>query len=193
MEDTMREGGRKPFDYKATKEKGVLRMNGRIKRKMRIFFCTALAAMFLVSAPCTQALAAEADTGYEEVQVLEASVYALPVEENTPSLQTLFGSCSIDISGSDSGMLIEIHTQSYGISSVIGVKDIKIQKKVWYGWQTVATSSGGELTNVSNVVCSVLYENAEKGETYKITCVHYANVDGYKEGTSDTGAFVYNY
>ncbi len=193
MEDTMREGGRKPFDYKVTKEKGVLRMNGRIKRRVRRFFCTALAALFLVSAPCTQALAAEADTGYEEVQVLEASVHALPVDENAPSLQTLFGSCSIDISGSDSGMLIQIQTQSYGVSSVIGVKDIKIQKKVWYGWQTVGTSSGGELTNVSNMVCSVLYEGAEKGETYKITCVHYANVDGYKEGTSDTGAFVYNY
>ena len=168
-------------------------MNGRIKRRVRRFFCTALAAMFLVSAPCTQALAAEAHTGYEEVQVLEASVHALPVDENTPSQQTLFGNCYIDITGSDSGMLIEIQTQSFGVSSVIGVKDIKIQKKVWYGWQTVATSSGGELTNVSNVVCSVLYEGAEKGETYKITCVHYANVDGYKEGTSDTGSFVYNY
>lgn len=193
MEDTMREGGRKPFDNKATKEKGVLRMNGRIKRRVRRFICTALAAMFLVSAPCTQALAAEADTGYEEVQVLEASVYAVPVDENTPSLQTVFGNCFISVSGSDSGMLIEIRTESYGVSSVIGVKDVKIQKKVWYGWQTVATSSGGELTNVSTVNCSLLYEEAVKGETYKITCVHYANVDGYKEGTSDSGAFVYNY
>ena len=193
MEDTMREGGRKPFDNKATKEKGVLRMNGRIKRKMRRFFCTALAAMFLLSAPCTQALAAEADTGYEEVQVLEASVYSLPMDENAPSLQTVFGNCAIVVDGSDSGMLIQIQTQSFGVSSVIGVKDIKIQKKVWYGWQTVGTSSGGELTNVSNVVCSVLYEGAEKGETYKITCVHYANVDGYKEGIGDSGEFVYNY
>ncbi len=193
MEDAMREGGRIPFDYKATKEKGVLRMNERIKRRVRRFFCTALAAMFLVSAPCTQALAAEVDTGYEEVQVLEASVHALPVDENTPSLQTVFGNCFISISGSDSGMLVEIQTESFGVSSVIGVKDIKIQKKVWYGWQTVATSSGGEVSGVSRMGCSILYEGAEKGETYKITCVHYANVNEYKEGTGDTGAFVYNY
>ena len=166
-------------------------MNGRIKRRVRRFLCTALAALFLVSTPCTQALAAEAES--QEVQVLEASVYALPVEENTPSLQTVFGNCAIVIDGSDSGMLVQIQTQSFGVSSVIGVKDIKIQKKVWYGWQTVGTSSGGELTNVSNMVCSVLYEGAIKGETYKITCVHYANVDGYKEGIGDSGEFVYNY
>ena len=193
MEDTMREGGRIPFDYKVTKEKGVLRMNGRIKRRVRRFFCTALAALFLVSAPCTQALAAEADAGYEEVQVLEASVYALPVDENTPSLQTTFGNCIISVSGSDSGMIVDITTESGAVASVIGVKDIKIQKKVWYGWQTMVASSGGEVGGVSRMGCSILYEGAEKGETYRITCVHYANVDGYIEASNDSGAFVYNY
>lgn len=29
--------------------------------------------------------------------------------------------------------------------------------------------------------------------TYRITCVHYANVDGYLEGLNDTGAIVFTY
>ena len=41
-------------------------------------------------------------------------------------------------------------------------------------------------------VC-ITYANAVKDATYRISCVHYADVNGYMEGTNDTGAFVYTY
>lgn len=91
-------------------------------------------------------------------------------------------------------MHIDISTGVVGTASVLGVKDIKIWKKTWYGgWDLVATSSGGESYNRTLTGVSILYANAVKGATYKITCVHYGNVDGYIEGENDSGAFVFNF
>lgn len=106
---------------------------------------------------------------------------------------TMLAQCIISVSGSDDGMCINITTGSVGRASVLGVKDIQIQKKVWYGWKTVAVCSGGESYDHASMGISILYDNAIKDETYRITCVHYGDVDGYIEGTNDTGEFVYTY
>jgi len=160
-----------------------------------------VASIVLSVALCTgipeiNCLAAETieDTGAgEDAEILESVVLEDVTCPSEIMPYTMLAQCIISISGSDEGMLINISTGTVGTASVLGIKDIKIQKKVWYGWKTVATSSGGESKNHSMMGVSILYANAIKDETYRITCVHYGDVDGYTEGTNDTDAFVYTY
>nr|WP_296487793.1 hypothetical protein [uncultured Acetatifactor sp.] len=131
---------------------------------------------------------------YQEVAVLEAIV----VEDMDVSSEidpyTMLASCIISVGEESDGMHIGISTGTVGTASVLGVKDVKIWKKTWYGgWDLVATSKGGESYNRSNMGVSIVYPGAVKGATYKITCVHYGNVNGYTEGENDSGEFVYDF
>ena len=128
----------------------------------------------------------------QKTQVLEFVAHELPADENRPSFRTILSSI-LNIDGSNEGMLIEISIESNGVSSKIGIKDVRVQKKVWYGWSTVATASGCEMNNVSAVGCSALYTGAVKGETYRILYTAYGDVDGYIERAGDSGEFVYTY
>lgn len=129
-----------------------------------------------------------------EVEELEAKI----IEDIDFSSEiipyTMLVHCKISVSGDDEGMHIDIATGAVGVASVLGVKDVKIQKKTWYGgWKTVATSSGGESKDRSTMGITILYGNAEKDATYRILCVHYADVDGYTECDNDSGSFVFTY
>nr|WP_297864356.1 hypothetical protein [uncultured Acetatifactor sp.] len=130
------------------------------------------------------------DMTSHEVEVLEATI----LEDIDLSLYTMLAECIISVTGENDGMHIGITTGAVGTASVLGVKDVKIWKKTWYGgWDLVATSSGGESYDRSIMGVSIVYPGAVKGATYKITCVHYGNVNGYTEGENDSGAFVYDF
>lgn len=167
-------------------------MRARIARKVKRTICLTLAALFLVSVPTMETQAAEIDmVKNETVEVLEF----VEKEEVTerPKVRTTLFNCIMDIYCSSDGMLVEFMTDCAGTASVIGVKDIKIQKKVWYGWKTVATSDGGERENTDTYAGSVLYTDAEYDETYRVSCVHYADVDGYEEADNQIDSFVFTY
>ena len=87
------------------------------------------------------------------------------------------------------GLEMDFTTSCVDIASVIGVKDIKVQQKMWYGWKTVLTSPGAENQNEDLFCASLTYPDAVNGKTYRVTCVHYANYDVYEEVENDTGAF----
>lgn len=129
----------------------------------------------------------------EKVEVLEAQL--IDVEEGSEIVPyTMMTQCTIAVSKGSDGMKIDISTCSVGTSSVIGVKNIKVQKKNWLGlWTTVATCSGAEVYNSSSFGMTTTYTGAEEGATYRILCTHYANVDGYTEGDNDSGSFKYNF
>lgn len=155
-----------------------------------------MSAMFLANVPRMEVSAAEAQSVVdEEVEVLEATVInGGEIGEKTNSnARTFLVNCMINTYSSSKGLLVECFTDATQTASVLGVKDIKIQKKVWYGWKTVATSTGGEEYNTEMMGCSVLYSNAEYGETYRISCVHYGNVDGYNEVENQTEGIVFTY
>ena len=80
-------------------------------------------------------------------------------------------------------------TLSVEISSVIGVKDIKVQQKMWYGWKTVLISDGAEDSDAAIFAADLKYPEAIKDRTYRVICTHYANYDVYEEVVNDTGAF----
>ncbi len=129
-----------------------------------------------------------------EVEVMEATL----IEEDDSTGQifpyTMLADCTIGVSKCSEGMAIDITTGTVGKSSVLGVKDVKVLKKTWYGgWETVAVSEGREAYDRTTMGISLIYKGAVEGATYKITCVHYGNVNGYIEGENDSGEFVYSF
>lgn len=129
-----------------------------------------------------------------DIEILDAQIVESEEGDSDIVPYTMLTRCQISVSRESGGMRIEITTGCVGTASVIGVKDVKIQKKTWYGgWDTVATCSGAELQDRTSIAVSILYENAVEGATYKITCVHYADVDGYIESDNDSGSFKYNF
>lgn len=128
------------------------------------------------------------------VEVLEATVIEALDWSQGISPYTMLTDCTISVSGDSEAMYIGISTGVVGKASVLGVKDVKIYKKGWFGiWDLVATSSGGESYDRSTMGITITYANAVKDATYKITCIHYGNVNGYTEGENDSGAFVYSF
>ena len=107
-------------------------------------------------------------------------------------LTTMFN-CEIILAFTANGLEMNFTTSAAEISSVIGVKDIKVQQKVWYGWKTVFTCDGGENYNEEVFGGDVTYPDAVNGKTYRVKCVHYANYDVYEEVENDTGAFKFIY
>ncbi len=164
-----------------------------MKKVLRMIMSVAVMAAMLagnVQLTCQAAENEGMEVVEENPEVLEAKVIDIE-DEAVP--YTALAQCIISVSGHDDGMYIDITTGAIGTASVIGVKDIKIQRKFWYGWTTVATSSGGEINDRTMMAVCITYANAVKEATYRITCIHYADVNGYTEGENDTGAFVYTY
>lgn len=135
----------------------------------------------------------ETESGVE-VEVLEAQVTADVEWPSEISLQTTLANCMIIVGRKTDGMCINITTDTVGKASVVGVKDIKIYKKNSSGnWDLVATSKGGECKDCYSCGVSLTYANAVLGATYKISCVHYGDVNGMEEFTNETSEFIYNF
>lgn len=153
-----------------------------------------MVCMMLVCSAGIEAFAAENTEGNSgEVVVLEAEVTPLEWDSDISTYATVFRDATIDVSRDTNGMLIEISTIMNGTASIVGVKDVVIKHKVWWGWETAATSTGGSVSNNSGMSCSLLYRGAVQGDSYRITCVHYGDVDGYRELPNDSGDFKYNF
>ena len=103
-------------------------------------------------------------------------------------LTTLFD-CETILAFTTKGLEMTFTTSAAEVSSVIGVKDIKVQQKMWYGWKTVMTSDGAENHNEAVFGADLIYPDAVNGKTYRVICTHYANYDVYEEVVNDTGAF----
>lgn len=103
-------------------------------------------------------------------------------------LTTIFD-CEIIMAFTLEGLEMSFTTSCADIASVIGVKDIKVQQKMWYGWKTVFTSAGAENQNENIFIATTTYPDAVSGKTYRVICTHYADYDGYEEVVNDTGAF----
>lgn len=142
--------------------------------------CTLLTALLINVSWMTPVFAAEET----EIVDLDAAVIAIYDASGLGGIQarsTTFVDTSICISYSSAGMYVTIDTDLSMTGSVVGVKDIKIQRQDGSSWTTVATSSGAEATNAGGCTVALTYTGAVKGETYRVTCVHYGNVDEYRE------------
>ena len=128
-------------------------------------------------------LAAEQEVQQETTENLIMCPLVRTLDENDTkdNIRTLLYNCLISVYCGSGGMEIAFSTDSVQRAKQIGVKDVVIKQKVWYGWKTVATSEGGYVTNVNMFLGEIVFTNAIKGETYRITCTHYADADVYTE------------
>ena len=162
-------------------------------KKGRVIVAFLLALLFAVNAPAQEVRA----EGYNN----EGSTLTVAVANKTQEydllkvqpITTLFNCEIIMAFRADEGLVMTFTTSSAGPAKVIGVKDIKVQQKVWYGWKTVLTSDGTESNDRSTFAADLVYPDAIKDKTYRVICTHYADVDGYEEVVNDTGAFKYTY
>lgn len=169
-------------------------MRGIIQRLQKILSMFVV-AVFLAEIPGLVSQAAGTDAAGEgiEVEVLEAEILENP-EPSEISPYTMLINCMINVGRKSDGMHIDITVETVGKASVLGVKDVKIWKKNSRGkWELVATSNGGESYNCLSGGVTITYANAVVGATYKITCVHYGDVNGMEEYSNDSGEFVYNF
>ena len=92
---------------------------------------------------------------------------------------TLTG-CTIGISVNANGVQGSISTGSTVTASKIGVENIRVEKYVNGEWTLVGTHSGGYLTNDNGYGINVSTSSAQKGVLYRISCTHYAILNGVR-------------
>ena len=164
------------------------------KQKSGKIVALVLALIFAFSVPVQEAHAEEANLN--ENSTMKVIVTNMSPEYSISDVQpvtTLFDCEIIMAFKMDEGLCMTFTTSCAGTASVIGVKDIKVQQKMWYGWKTVLTSDGAENYNEPIFAAGLKYADAIKDRTYRVICTHYADVDGYEEVVNDTGAFKFTY
>lgn len=155
-------------------------------RKIRRMIALLCATILLSGNWCMSTFAAEADTN--KIMELETSVEGYDFAANgIMPYSTTFVNTSINVTFSTSGMYVTIHTGMNNTASVVGVKDIVVQRKSGNDWVTVATAAGGEASDISACAVSFTYPDTKSGQYYRVCCTHYGNVDEYREAYHETG------
>lgn len=100
--------------------------------------------------------------------------------------------CSICITVSANGVKGSIKTGSTVEASEIGIKNIKVEKYVNGKWTLVGNAPSGYRTNTNACAMDVWTDSAEKGVQYRISCTHYAILEGVlHELYNETGGVSY--
>ncbi len=157
-------------------------------RLLKKITCTILTVLLFNASLAMPVYAAE-ETG---IEILDATVSTYETSFGGASPRaTTFIETSVDVFFEEDGMHVCIYTGTNLTASVLGVKDIEIQKKGLFGiWKTVATSTGGEAYDVGLVSVTVVYGGAIEGETYRVCCTHYGDVDEYRELYHETSEII---
>ena len=161
-------------------------------KSLKKIACTLLSAILLNMSLTVPVLAAE-ESNVVELEATVTPIYESSALGGAQARSTTFIDTSIDVYYDEEGMQVSIFTDLNGVGSVVGAKDIKIQIKNGSSWTTVATSTGGGVTNATGCIISVTYPDAIEGETYRVTCIHYGNVDEYRELYHETAGFKCTY
>lgn len=101
--------------------------------------------------------------------------------------------CSIGISVNANGVKGSIRTGSTVQASEIGISNIRLEKYVNGKWTLVASHSGGSKNNDNVYAMDVSTSYAEKGVEYRISCTHYAILEGVRHEINNvTGGVSYH-
>lgn len=159
-------------------------MKTMVSSRIKKMGCLMLASMMLMFISSMEVKAKEnVWTNEKLVEALEMTSVneKFVVENNNMDTRAMLYNCLISVYSGSSGMEVAFMTDCTQVATSVGVKDIVIKQKVWYGWKTVATSAGGQSSNCTTYMGTILYTNAIKGEEYRIICTHYADADEYTE------------
>lgn len=90
----------------------------------------------------------------------------------------MLSGCSIGISVNAEGVRGSIKTGSTVKASEIGIENIRVEKYVNGKWELVGTHPGGYETNDDVCAMNVRTYSADKGVEYRMSCTHYAILEG---------------
>ena len=117
-------------------------------------------------------------------------LYDIP--DITGARAATLANCSVGISVSANGVRGSIKTGSTVLASEIGIKDIKVDKYVGGKWELVGYAPSQYNINNDAIVMDVWTNSAQKGVLYRITCTHYAILNGVRhELYNETGGVSY--
>lgn len=176
---------------KIKKRKGEV-MTYKRKRALQRVFAMALTAALLMGIPCFRVEAAESGAGEGKPVELEW----IPDEamgEDGPVCYTLLSDCTVEFASLSEGLYVHVGTCTSQPASVVGVRDIVLERKTLLGWHGVATCAGGEAYDTAYYGGGFTYKNAEYNKKYRVTCTHYGTVDSPAEVYHETGTYTYNY
>ena len=102
---------------------------------------------------------------------------------NTASNPAL-SACEVGVGIANNGLYITFDTTATQQASEIGVKNVVLQEKTWYGgWNDIPMNNYCTY-NSDWYSGDVIYTSAKKGTTYRVKCTHYAKF-GSTEKTMD--------
>lgn len=81
--------------------------------------------------------------------------------------------CEVGIGIANNGLLMSFDTTATHVADEIGVKNVVLQEKTWYGWKDIPVSNYCKY-NSDFYMGDVIYTLATKGTTYRVKCTHYA-------------------
>ena len=123
---------------------------------------------------------------------VEHGIYDIP-DFSGAKAATLTG-CSIGISVNAEGVRGSIKTGSTVQASEIGIREKKKKKYVDGKWVLVGSHPGGFRNNNDVYAMEVSTSSAEKGVEYRLSCYHYAYLEGEKhEVFNQTKGVSYNH
>lgn len=158
--------------------------------KKRVKFFNVLVIIACLTLRNITVFASEKD--FYEVPNNTIDVFSEEAKDVVTLSNPTLAACTLGIGIASNGVSISFVTHASQIADEIGVKNVVLQEKTWYGWKDIPVSN--YYTNNSEMyVGEVIYTGAEAGKTYRVHCTHYAKF-GNTELTlySESNNLVYN-
>lgn len=97
----------------------------------------------------------------------------------------MLNDCTLGISVNANGVRASVTTGSTVQASKIGVRDVVIEKYVNGKWEFAGSHPGGYVTNKDYYAANISTGSADKGVKYRISCTHYAVLNGVEHALSN--------
>lgn len=96
--------------------------------------------------------------------------------------------CGVGIGIADNGLLMSFDTNATQVADEIGVRNIVLQEKTWFGtWNDISVGSYCSY-NSDFYLGEIVYTAAKKGTTYRIKCTHYAKYGSNELSMNNTSS-----
>ncbi len=105
----------------------------------------------------------------------------------------VLSACEVEIGITSNGLSISFDTTATQKADEIGVKNVVLQEKNWYGgWKDIPMSNDCTY-NSDWYAGDFVYTGATKGTTYRVKCTHYAKFGSAERTLENTSSeIVYN-
>lgn len=128
------------------------------------------------------------------VEIPQSKIEVVEEMDETANVMSdpLLAACNLGIGIADNGLLITFDTNATHVADEIGVKNVVLQEKTWYGWKDMPVSNYCKY-NSDFYSGDIVYTLATKGTTYRVKCTHYAKFGSTELTLNNTSSeLVYN-